>query len=146
MSKVFLGGTCNESTWRDKLIPLLENNDIEYFNPVVDDWNEECFQEELRQKELCDIKLFVITPLMTGTYSIAEAVDFSNKEPNNTIFVIARDDRDKDGKLVTFNQGQLNSLFRVGEIIQDNGANFHSFTNISDITLESVVSVIKSIR
>lgn len=32
--KVFLGDTCNGSTWRNKLIPLLE---IEYFNPVVED-------------------------------------------------------------------------------------------------------------
>lgn len=30
--KVFLGGTCNGSIWREKLIPLLK---IDYFNPVV---------------------------------------------------------------------------------------------------------------
>ena len=35
MKKVFLGGTCNESTWRNELIPLLENAGVEYFNPVV---------------------------------------------------------------------------------------------------------------
>ncbi len=35
MKKVFLGGTCNESTWRDRLIKLLK---INYFNPVVKDW------------------------------------------------------------------------------------------------------------
>ena len=34
--KVFLGGTCNESKWRDDLIKLLK---IDYFNPVVKDWN-----------------------------------------------------------------------------------------------------------
>jgi len=32
--KIFLGGTCNESTWRNRIIPMLE---IDYFNPVVDD-------------------------------------------------------------------------------------------------------------
>lgn len=36
--KVFLGGTCNESTWREKLIPMLK---IDYFNPVVKDWKSE---------------------------------------------------------------------------------------------------------
>ena len=46
--KIFLGGTCNESTWREKLIPLLEDRDIDYFNPVVSNWSEECYQEELR--------------------------------------------------------------------------------------------------
>ena len=56
MKKVFLGGTCNESTWRNELIPLLEEKGIEYYNPVVEDWNPECQEEEYRQKEICDIK------------------------------------------------------------------------------------------
>jgi hypothetical protein len=34
MNKVFLGGTCAETTWRDDLIPKLQ---IDYFNPVVED-------------------------------------------------------------------------------------------------------------
>ena len=85
MKKVFLGGTCNESTWRDKLIKMLE---IDYFNPVVDDWTEECYQEELRQREICDYCLYVITPRMTGVYSIAEVVDDSNKRPEKTIFCL----------------------------------------------------------
>ena len=38
MKKVFLGGTCNGSTWREELIPILE---INYFNPVVSDWTPE---------------------------------------------------------------------------------------------------------
>lgn len=56
-------------------MPLLEKADYDYFNPVVDDWTEECYQEELFQRNICDHCLYVITPLMTGTYSIAEAVD-----------------------------------------------------------------------
>ena len=42
LNKVFLWGTCNESTWRDKLIPKLENINFGYFNPVVEDWTPEC--------------------------------------------------------------------------------------------------------
>ena len=34
--KVFLGGTCNNSNWRNILIQDLK---IEYFDPVVDDSN-----------------------------------------------------------------------------------------------------------
>ena len=34
---IFLGGTCNESAWRDELMPMLEDAGFEYFNPVVDD-------------------------------------------------------------------------------------------------------------
>ncbi len=50
--KVFLGGTCNKTTWREELIPLLT---IDYFNPVVKDWTPECQEIEKQQKELCNI-------------------------------------------------------------------------------------------
>ena len=74
--KVFLGGTCNNSTWRNELIPSLEYNGIPYFNPVVEDWTPECQAEEYRQKEeKCAIHLYVITGEMIGVFSIAEAVD-----------------------------------------------------------------------
>lgn len=39
---VFLGGTCAELTWREQLMPMLDKFNITYFNPVVDDWTEEC--------------------------------------------------------------------------------------------------------
>ena len=54
MKKVFLGGTCNESTWRQKLIPSLE---IEYFDPVVPDWTPECMAREIEERENCDFCL-----------------------------------------------------------------------------------------
>jgi hypothetical protein len=49
--KVFLGGMCNDSLWRERLIPTLE---IDYFNPVVEDWNEEAQERELKEREECD--------------------------------------------------------------------------------------------
>ena len=51
MKTVFLGGTCNNSTWRDKLIPSLS---INYFNPVVENWTPECQAEEIKQRAECD--------------------------------------------------------------------------------------------
>ena len=44
--KVFLGGTCNGSRWRNELIPLLE---CEYFNPVVEDWTPSCQKDGMIQ-------------------------------------------------------------------------------------------------
>lgn len=114
MHKVFLGGTCNESTWRDKLIPLLK---IDYFNPVVDDWTPECQAEEYRQKKICDIHLYVITPKMTGVFSIAEIIDSSNKNPKGTVLMILTED---DG--MTFTEGQIRSLRAVGDMAHKNGA------------------------
>lgn len=111
--KVFLGGTCNESTWRDKLISMLS---IEYFNPVVDDWTPECIEEEIKQRQECDYCLYVITPKMTGVYSIAEVVDDSNKRPQKTVFCILESDGD-----LMFTKGQMKSLNQVGKMVKENG-------------------------
>ncbi len=72
-NKIFLGGTCAESTWRDELIELIQ---VDFFNPVVDDWTEDCVAIENDEKtNKCNIHLYVITSLMIGSYSIAEAVE-----------------------------------------------------------------------
>lgn len=113
MSKVFMGGTCNESTWRDELIPLLT---IDYYNPVVPDWTPECMDEELKQREECDFCLYVITPKMTGVYSVAEVVEDSIKRPDKTVFcVLETDDNEK------FEKGQLKSLGAVSNMVRRNG-------------------------
>lgn len=133
--KVFLGGTCNESQWRDNLIPLLT---IDYFNPVVEDWTEECMAEERRQRETCDFCLYVITPLMTGVYSIAEVIDDSNKRPDKTIFCFVNTDFvdaiNEYGILrKTFDYGQIKSLDQVGKMVERNGGKyFRSLTDVAD--------------
>ena len=125
MIKVFLGGTCNGSKWRDELIKLLN---IDYFNPVVDDWNEKAYQNELKERKNSDFVLYVITPKMTGVYSIAEVVDDSNKRPKKTIFcVLTADDGDDD----IFSKSQLKSLENVGRMVIKNGG--ESFFNLVDV-------------
>ena len=121
--KVFLGGTCAESTWREDLIEKLE---IDYFNPVVDDWTEDAQKEEIKQRETCDFCLYVITPRMKGVYSIAEVVDDSNKRPKKTVFCYLKEDDSDDKKedKLTFTKDQLKSLEQVGKLVSDNGAKF----------------------
>lgn len=137
--KVFLGGTCNNSKWRDKLIPMLN---IDYFNPVVDDWTEECYQEELRQREICDYCLYVITPLMTGVYSIAEVVDDSNKRPHKTIFCVLNKDylplNVETDNPIPFDKGQMKSLERTGLMIERNGGKYFK-------SLEEVASYLNKV-
>ena len=111
--KVFLGGTCNESLWREELIPQLK---INYFNPVVKDWTPECMEEEIKQRQECDFCLYVITPRMTGVYSIAEVVDDSNKRPEKTVFCFLSKDEDRN-----FDLGQIKSLTQVGKMVVSNG-------------------------
>jgi len=114
MKKVFLGGTCNGSKWRNILIAMLE---MDYFNPVVDDWTPKHQKEELKQRKLCDYCLYVVTPRMTGVYSIAEVVDDSNKFPKKTIFCVLENDGRKK-----FDTGQMKSLNMVGEMVKSNGS------------------------
>lgn len=112
--KVFLGGTCNNSTWRDRLIPML---DIDFFNPVVKDWTPECQKEEIKQRETCDIVLYCITPLMMGVYSIAEVVDDSNKRPEKTVLICLKNDDNK-----SFEKAQWKSMEQVVKMVENNGA------------------------
>lgn len=123
MKKVFLGGTCNESKWRKFLIGYLK---IGYFNPVVEDWTPECMEEELRQRKECDLVLYLITPKMTGVYSIAEVIDDSNKQPEKTIFSYWDCD---DGEF--FSVGQRKSLDAVGAMVERNGGKF--IKDINDV-------------
>jgi hypothetical protein len=113
MKKVFLGGTCNNSLWRDQLIPKLN---IAYFNPVVDGWNNEAYQKELHEREHCDYCLYVITPKAKGFYSIAEAVDDSNKRSEKTVFCFLGEDAGEQ-----FEPHQLKSLIATRKLIEKNG-------------------------
>lgn len=110
MSKVFLGGTCNNSTWRDIIIPKLK---IDYFNPVVDNWNDECIAEEIKQRKECDFVLYVLTSEMKDFYSIAEVVDDSHKIPGKLIFCYLNDG---------FNKEQIKKLELISNMVKENGA------------------------
>lgn len=123
MKKVFLGGTVADSTWREYIIPKLE---IEYFNPVVEDWNEEAYQQELYERENCDYCLYVLTPKLKGFYSIAEVIDDANDRPNKTLLCILTEDGD-----VKFSHHQLKSLNAVGKMVVGNGARW--FTSLDDV-------------
>ena len=117
--KVFLGGTCNNSTWREKLIPMLE---IPFYNPVVEDWNEEAQAEEKLQKEICGYQLFVITSEMTGVFSIAEVIDSVHKNPNGTFLCIL----DKG-----FSKSQKKSLKAVSDLVEERGG--YIFNSLKDL-------------
>ena len=87
MDKIFLGGTCADTTWRDELIPYIDGQEgLEYFNPIVKDWNEDCIKIEDDEKEnKCNIHLYVITPEMKGVYSIAEVINSVYQACLNTV-------------------------------------------------------------
>lgn len=118
MIEVFLGGTCNNSDWRDVLTPMLE---CIAFNPVVDDWTEEAQQIEIQKRETCDLVLYVITPRMKGVYSIAEAVYDACNRPEKTVFTYLDFDNSL-GENIEFDPHQLKSIEQTRKLIESCGA------------------------
>lgn len=109
-NKIFLGGTCSETTWRAELEEMLN---VPSFNPVVEDWTEDC-QEIERQEKLykCNIHLYVITKEMKGVFSIAEVIDSTHQKGIRTILHVIPDG---------FEASQLKSLKAVCDMVNING-------------------------
>ena len=131
--KVFLGGTCAESKWREKIIPQLK---CEYFNPVVEDWTPECQKIEEDEKKECNYHLYVITPKMKGMFSIAEAVnDSKDLSKGACIFCVTKEDDDRD-----WDEGEMRSLNAVSNMIANNGGVvFNNLDDAINIFLEYVM-------
>lgn len=133
-NKVFLGGTCNESTWRDELIPKLEEIDFDYFNPVVEDWTQECQDIEIYEKENnCNIHLYVITNKMKGVFSIAEAIESVFNKDKKTIFCVL------DGFDGDFPDFQVKSLEAVGKMVERNGGKYVS-------SLDKIIEILNTCK
>jgi hypothetical protein len=129
---IFLGGTCNDTTWREDLIKLLDP-EITYFNPVVDAWDIAAQIHELEVRKKATHCVYTITPKMIYTYAIAEAVDDSNKRPKKTLFCVLHNDGDSE-----FTPGQIRSLQRVMRMVSNNGGETFS-------SLESVAEYLNKI-
>ena len=109
-NKIFLGGTCADTTWRAKLENAIQ---VPSFNPVVEDWTPECQAVKYTEKEhKCNVHLYVITSEMKGVFSIAEVIDSVHNKKKTTIFHVIPDGFDK---------GQLKSLQAVVKLVQLRG-------------------------
>ena len=53
MVQVFLGGSCNPTKWRYEIaIPILNKNNISFYNPQVEEWNPDLVEVENYQKKM----------------------------------------------------------------------------------------------
>lgn len=127
--RVFLGGTVAGSTWRNYMMPKLE---VDYFNPVVEEWTPADQDREIFEREHCDFCLYVLSPKMIGWYSIAEVVDDSYKRPDKTVFCYLPEDDDKK-----FTTSQILELEEIGKIVTANGA-------IIKNTLDDIIQFLNS--
>lgn len=114
MLSVFMGRTCNGSKWREELKSI---EGIDWFDPVVADWNEEAKRNELVHRFRDDVLLHVVTPKMLGVLPIAEVIDDSNKHPERVLFVVKDTDED-----AIFDKDVRKSLKSVKRMVMDNNA------------------------
>lgn len=130
-NKIFLGGTCANTTWREEIIQNL-SLEVSFFNPVVEDWTPECQEEERLEKELeCNVHLYVITKEMMGVFSIAEVIDSVKTPGKLTILNVAPEG---------FSQQQTHSLEAVCNMVQLNGG-----IAIMSVGFDRLLSVLNNI-
>jgi Ca2+-binding EF-hand superfamily protein len=71
--QVFLGGSCNPTTWRrDLAIPHLTNSGVTFYDPQVDDWSPRYVELEDQAKESSEVLFFVIDNQTRGIASMVE--------------------------------------------------------------------------
>lgn len=112
--KVFLGGTVNGSKWRTVVKKQLN---IDYFDPVVEDWTDAAYERELAERRFCDYVLYVLTPKMTGFYAVAEVTDDSYQRPDKTIYCFLPNDEED-----VFSPEQIEQFENLKKIVTANGA------------------------
>lgn len=107
---VWLGGTCNGSSWREKLISMLA---VSFFNPVVPDWTEEDILRENQAKAAAEVLLYVVTPKQLGFFVLVEltaaACTYNNKK---IVIVFLPED---DG--IVFEEHQVKSLMAAKDLL-----------------------------
>lgn len=87
-NKTFLGGTCGNSTWRARLIPMLNSN-VDFFNPQLAPgaWTPEDSIREDACKKVARYNVFGITGDASSTYSFFEIAEELYNHPERVIFV-----------------------------------------------------------
>ena len=118
-TQVFLGGSCNPTTWRkDIAIPRLEAEGISFYNPQVEDWHEGLVQLEAEAKAESEILLFVIDKDTRAIASILEATEYTVAGRN--VFLVVDnmvDGVEVDGEQITGRQ--LKDLNRARAYLRD---------------------------
>ncbi|KAL4130772.1 hypothetical protein QTP88_008161 [Uroleucon formosanum] len=85
---VFLGGSCNPTTWRQDLaIPYLQDAGVSFYNPQVEHWSQDLIEIEHAAKESSTILFYVIDSQTRNVVSDIETANFAGNH-NNLVLVI----------------------------------------------------------
>ena len=119
---VFLGGT-KDSNWRDDFIKKmhLKNSRIKCYNPIVENWTTECIELENLVKQHSRYHVYVITPNMSGVYSIAELIDSVHDHSKKVYFYIEQSDISNLSLVKIWSIPQRNSLNAVSNLVKQHG-------------------------
>uniref|UniRef100_A0A182JD10 Raw n=1 Tax=Anopheles atroparvus TaxID=41427 RepID=A0A182JD10_ANOAO len=84
--EVFLGGSCNPTTWRaDVAVPTLQRLGITFYNPQVSHWTPDLIDLEHRAKEKAKVLFFVLD---SQTRSTAGAIEVAHIAGQNSKFLL----------------------------------------------------------
>uniref|UniRef100_A0A182MHA6 Raw n=1 Tax=Anopheles culicifacies TaxID=139723 RepID=A0A182MHA6_9DIPT len=84
--EVFLGGSCNPTTWRaDVAIPTLDRLGISFYNPQVSHWTPDLIELEHRAKEKAKVLFFVLD---SQTRSAAGAIEVAHIAGQNSKYLL----------------------------------------------------------
>jgi hypothetical protein len=87
---VFLGGSCNPTTWRqDIAIPAFEAAGVTFYNPQVASWSPELVAQEAAAKADAAILLFVVCARTRGVASMIEVAELVAR--NRDVVVVIQD-------------------------------------------------------
>lgn len=131
--RVFLGGTCAGTTWRDHIIPLLK---IPFFNPVVENWTPESQERERVEKDICSIHLYVITPEQIGWFNFIEMTVSAMMKDNITmVFFLSTPDN-------PFPEHRVKSISAISAELIKNGVLVADIAEASNV--ESIAYAVNS--
>jgi hypothetical protein len=79
--QVFLGGSCNPTTWRrDIAVPELTKHKITFYNPQVENWSPALMRTELKYKEQSSVLFFVIDDQTRAIASMVEVAEYLSRD------------------------------------------------------------------
>lgn len=82
---VFLGGSCNPTTWRSEVaIPYLKQVQVQFYNPQVDQWRPELIDQENIAKHNAGVLLFVID---NQTRAVSALIELAELAASNRVLV-----------------------------------------------------------
>lgn len=87
--EVFLGGSCNPTTWRaDIAIPTLNLLGISFYNPQVSEWTPDLLELEHRAKEKAKVLFFVMDSQTRSTAGAIEVAHIAGKNSKRLVLVL----------------------------------------------------------